>query len=592
MNKSIGWRRSGRIDEPLTQSSAGRASSLGKVVVAVALALSSAWNAQATPQLGLWTQAQVNTSIQKGVAYLDTQQNLNGSFGGVAPISETGLALVAYGVLANGSFTNLSASYQLHVQNAITWLLGQQDLSGFWADGGFFQTYSTGLALSGLSTFTTVNAAIPAAVTKGRAFLVSEFQGPAFTGCSSSVGPTQTYCGGWNYDNGPGRSDESNTGFAMFGLQLSGGVPAALKSDNINWQHHIQEISTNPFASRNDGGGDYVPGIGGGNFSSNANDTGSMLFGLGYDGVPASDPNVVAGLKLAQDVLGVYELETGVSRNMVYHTGAVEDGSCLIGSLGCDWSFAGGEGGYHYSMFALTKGLGEFIAPSLGDPTNWYAKVVDLLLSEQAVNGSWPVDGRDDASVIFATSLAVSSLGLVAVPTGPTDVFQVKYAANLNIGDSFVDFTNTGAAAGSNLCANVYTFDPAEELISCCTCSITPNGLQSLSVLKSLISNPLTPAIPTAVVIKVVATTGTCNASTVTAANLAHGLLGWSTTLHQNSSAATYSVTETPFSFGVLVPAELAHITSTCGFIQSNGSGFGICKGCAAGGLGAAPSGK
>jgi hypothetical protein len=39
-----------------------------------------------------------------------------------------------------------------------------------------------------------------------------------------------------------------------------------------------------------------------------------------------------------------------------------------------------------------------------------------------------------------------------------------------------------------------------------------------------------------------------------------------------------------------LSAAELAHITSTCGFIQSNGSGFGICNGCAAGGLGAGAS--
>jgi hypothetical protein len=173
------------------------------------------------------------------------------------------------------------------------------------------------------------------------------------------------------------------------------------------------------------------------------------------------------------------------------------------------------------------------------------------------------------------------------------DTFQVRYASNLNIGDSFVDFTNTGAtvAAGvsQNLCMNVYTFDPAEELISCCACSVTPDGLVSLSVRNSLISNPLTPAIPTSVVIKVVATTGgTCNAAT--ASNLAHGALAWGTTLHQNTSTATpsYGLTEAPFSFAELSAAEFAHITSTCGFIESNGSGFGICAGCAPGGLGAA----
>jgi hypothetical protein len=206
-------------------------------------------------------------------------------------------------------------------------------------------------------------------------------------------------------------------------------------------------------------------------------------------------------------------------------------------------------------------------------------------------------------------SLAFAALACSAVVFAD-DIFQIHYAANLNIGDSFVDITNSGATtnaqacdgqqvcgaaqvvASQNLCANLYTFDPAEELIACCTCSVTPNGLQSLSVKKSLISNPLTPAVPTSVVVKVVASVGTCNAATVTPGALAHGLLAWATTLHQNTSTAapSYSVTETAFSQASLTLAELNHITSTCAFIQADGSGFGICKGCAAGGLGAGTS--
>jgi len=202
----------------------------------------------------------------------------------------------------------------------------------------------------------------------------------------------------------------------------------------------------------------------------------------------------------------------------------------------------------------------------------------------------------------FAFALAALALSTVAAvgapatphgtaPVDPVDFFQINYAANLNIGDSYVNFTNSGATVANgvsqNLCINLYTFDPQEELISCCTCSVTPNGLVSLSVVKSLISNPLTPAIPTAVVIKAVASTGTCNASVVTAG--AHGLLAWGTTLHQNTSTAapSYSVTETPFSLARLTEPELAHITSTCGFIQADGSKFGICGGCPSNGLGA-----
>ncbi len=209
-----------------------------------------------------------------------------------------------------------------------------------------------------------------------------------------------------------------------------------------------------------------------------------------------------------------------------------------------------------------------------------------------AANAPASVTNSAAASGGGATGTATANDPTTITPVGPpptvTDAFQIRYASNLNVGDAYVDITNSGASGG-NICANVYTFDPAEELISCCTCSVTPNGLQTLSVLNSLTSNPLTPAVPAAVVIKLVATSGTCNAAAVTQGNLAPGMLAWSTSLHAGAtSPVSYAVTETPFSNAALSAPELVHITSTCGFIQANGSGFGICKGCAAGGLGAA----
>src|SRR5271154_3268518 len=198
----------------------------------------------------------------------------------------------------------------------------------------------------------------------------------------------------------------------------------------------------------------------------------------------------------------------------------------------------------------------------------------------------------------FTLTLAALAISTVAFGQAVDTPFQIRYAANLDIGDSVVNITNSGASsvggAGTTLCANIYTFDPAEELISCCTCSVTPNALQSLSVRNSLISNTLTAAIPTSVVIKIVASTeATCNASAVTVATLARaGLLAWGTTLHANSATTpvSYYGTETAFTPSSLSATEFAHITSFCGFIQADASGFGICKGCAAGGLGATPA--
>jgi hypothetical protein len=175
----------------------------------------------------------------------------------------------------------------------------------------------------------------------------------------------------------------------------------------------------------------------------------------------------------------------------------------------------------------------------------------------------------------------------------PSDAFQVRYAANLNIGDSVINISNAGTqnsgGALTNICANVYAFSPDEQLISCCACTVTPNALVSLSAVSDLISNTLTPAHPSSIMVKLIATAGTtCNASNVPAGNLATGLVAWGTTIHAApTSPVTYQVTETQFADKGLSAAELSRLTSFCGFIQSNGSGFGICRSCRLGGQGA-----
>jgi hypothetical protein len=180
-----------------------------------------------------------------------------------------------------------------------------------------------------------------------------------------------------------------------------------------------------------------------------------------------------------------------------------------------------------------------------------------------------------------------------AISGSPADAFQVRYASNLNIGDSVINITNAGTkntatGALSNICVNVYTFSPDEQLISCCACNVTPNALVSLSARSDLISNTLTPAIPTSIVVKLVSSAqATCNAATVTASVLAPGMRAWGTTLHAALPSGTYAVTETPFETVGLSAAELARITSFCGFIQANGGGFGICRSCRPGGQGA-----
>ena len=169
----------------------------------------------------------------------------------------------------------------------------------------------------------------------------------------------------------------------------------------------------------------------------------------------------------------------------------------------------------------------------------------------------------------YVVTVFFDNLSVVAGPVnaGIPDSFQVRYASNLNIGDSVVNITNTGAStttsgqlgfSGGNLCVNAYVFDQSEELLACCSCFVTPNGLQSMSVKNSLIANNLTPEIPNSVAIKLLATNGPasstgagggvsgCNPGAVNVGNLASGKRAWGTTLHAlPGTPAAYGITET-----------------------------------------------
>jgi hypothetical protein len=226
----------------------------------------------------------------------------------------------------------------------------------------------------------------------------------------------------------------------------------------------------------------------------------------------------------------------------------------------------------------------------------------------------------------FRTLLLAIMAAVAAYAQNPITAdspYQVKYASNLTIGDSVINITNTGVGVGVGpgvgvaavvpglgfgtsasvtgaFCVNVYVYDPNEEVVSCCSCPVTPNGLVSLSAQNDLINNPLTQGNPMSIVIKLLATVpvgGSCNNSALLAGapTLAPGMAAWGTTIHANatsgptlaSAAGTYAVTETAFTPSTLSAGEFARLAYGCGVVANVGSGFGICNSCRLGGLGA-----
>lgn len=173
---------------------------------------------------------------------------------------------------------------------------------------------------------------------------------------------------------------------------------------------------------------------------------------------------------------------------------------------------------------------------------------------------------------LFAGTASAQTPVVPALP----GVYTVDYFANANTNgapDAATRIINPGLSGG-NLCADIFVFDPDEEISECCSCLTTPDGLLTLSVNGDLTSNPLTGVILTTGIVKVVsaATTGGRCPLPTTFAPVAT-LRSWTTHVQNGSSG----VTETGDQAVSLSLAEGRALGAQCTDIARAGSGHGIC---------------
>lgn len=173
------------------------------------------------------------------------------------------------------------------------------------------------------------------------------------------------------------------------------------------------------------------------------------------------------------------------------------------------------------------------------------------------------------------------------------DTFGITYYSNANetqfgAPDGKLRIDNPGADNGTNLCADLYVFDANEELLECCGCRLTPDGLRTLSVNKDLTSNTGNGEVPAVGVIKLLSAapntpSGGCDPTGGASLNggLPNNIVptpdlrAWQT--HIYFTGARFVETSTEVQAATLSSVELKTLQKTCFQVLALGSGKGRC---------------
>jgi hypothetical protein len=161
----------------------------------------------------------------------------------------------------------------------------------------------------------------------------------------------------------------------------------------------------------------------------------------------------------------------------------------------------------------------------------------------------------------------------LAQNAGDNSTYFVTYYSNANTSgapDATVRVVNDGDTGGS-LYAAYYVFDDSQELSECGACYISADGLNSESVNKELLSNPLTGRVLTRGVIKLISSASNDPTKVVPTA----GLRPWSTHIQAAGSRA-WAITETKFADSNLTAGEQTLLQNLCYYAQYLGTGLGV----------------
>jgi hypothetical protein len=334
------------------------------------------------------TPEEIGDSIEAGIAWLISVQNVNGSWGpaGSDQFGTTGLILVklqdyAFEKGYDGPF-DTDYPYKANVENGLNFLFGTTNTVAITAQpAGNPDTDSDGLGVS-VNNRVYDTGILMMAIAAGRDPAQVVAAGPltewSYDAVLQDAADWMAYAqtdagsgrGGWFYgpQNGGSSSDQSNAGYAILGLLYAqatvygyqSDIPGFVAAELDYWIDYVQSDWDDGVNSDYDGGSGYT----GPDYWVNSLKTGNLLTQMSFVGDDSS-------VERAQEALN--------------YIGAHWDNDWVQG-----WK--NGSAVQHQATYCLMKGFETMNVDVDGVPgvADWYQDMADALVAEQNPNGSWP----------------------------------------------------------------------------------------------------------------------------------------------------------------------------------------------------------
>ena len=380
------------------------------------------------------TDKQINDSINLGIDWLISQQKTDGSWGDFNQVGITGLAVAKLEDRANElGYTNpLNSPYGKNIKEGLNYIFLNahsldQDKIYFNTTGSDTLDYETSIAIMAITANMQKNEIVnvPGSAVNGMTYL------DVANKAVNYIKYAQNNDGGWSYRDGYTMSDNSNTGYAVLGLDYANKKfcidVSEVNSNLSNWITNLQCNDGGP----SDGSAGYTIGTKCQLFQGIL-ETGNLLYEMAFVGDNAGTPRAKNAIKFIQNNWNDQSWQPGWK------------GPGTPQCPQCKWS-------NYQATYTAMKGFEGMKIDEIniaGNPLNWFDDIASAIVKEQVLpDGYWNQTWESEDSNILATEWALLTLEKTVPSESRISIMKTANPSAGNPGTAVtftINVTNTG----------------------------------------------------------------------------------------------------------------------------------------------------